>query len=440
MALEQLSREDRLYRMRHSAAHIMAEAVLEMFPEARFAIGPPIDTGFYYDFELPRALTPEDLPEIEGRMRQRIASDVVFEHSEMSKADALREFASQPFKVELIEGIADENVSLYRQGGFLDLCEGPHVDHTAQVPPFKLVNVAGAYWRGDEKRPMLQRIYGVMFETQDELDDYLARMEEAARRDHRKLGRELDLYMTSDLVGSGLPLLLPKGATVRRLLEEYTLGIEREAGYQHVYTPDLGKVELYKTSGHWEHYRDSMYPPMQLEHEELVLTPMNCPHHILVYQNKQHSYRELPLRIGEFGTMYRYEKSGVVGGLSRVRAINLNDAHLFCMPEQIKAEFAGVMRLVERAYATLGITDYTYRLSLGDRADTEKYVQNDEMWDLGERVLREALVELGLPFYEAPARPPSTAPRSMCRFAMCSAARRQCRRSRSTSTCPTSST
>lgn len=402
MALEQLSREDRLYRMRHSAAHIMAEAVLEMFPEARFAIGPPIDTGFYYDFELPRALTPEDLPEIEGRMRQRIASDVVFEHSEMSKADALREFASQPFKVELIEGIADENVSLYRQGGFLDLCEGPHVDHTAQVPPFKLVNVAGAYWRGDEKRPMLQRIYGVMFETQDELDDYLARMEEAARRDHRKLGRELDLYMTSDLVGSGLPLLLPKGATVRRLLEEYTLGIEREAGYQHVYTPDLGKVELYKTSGHWEHYRDSMYPPMQLEHEELVLTPMNCPHHILVYQNKQHSYRELPLRIGEFGTMYRYEKSGVVGGLSRVRAINLNDAHLFCMPEQIKAEFAGVMRLVERAYATLGITDYTYRLSLGDRADTEKYVQNDEMWDLGERVLREALVELGLPFYEAP--------------------------------------
>jgi threonyl-tRNA synthetase len=402
MPLDQLSREDRLYRMRHSAAHILAEAVLEMFPEARFAIGPPIDTGFYYDFELPRALTPEDLPEIEGRMRERIASDVTFEHSEMSKADALREFASQPFKVELIEGIADENVSLYRQGGFLDLCEGPHVDHTAQVPPFKLVNVAGAYWRGDEKRPMLQRIYGVMFETQDELDAYLSRMEEAARRDHRKLGRELELYMTSDLVGSGLPLLLPKGATIRRLLEEYMLGLEREAGYQHVYTPDLGKVELYKTSGHWEHYRDSMYPPMQLEHEELVLTPMNCPHHILIYENKQHSYRELPIRIGEFGTMYRYEKSGVVGGLSRVRAINLNDAHIFCTPDQIKSEFAGVMRLVERAYATLGITDYTYRLSLGDRADTEKYVRNDEMWDLGERVLREALVEMNLPFYEAP--------------------------------------
>jgi threonyl-tRNA synthetase len=373
-----------------------------MFPEAKFAIGPPIDNGFYYDFELPRPLTPEDLPQIEERMRKRMKSDVSFEHSEMTKADALKEFAAQPFKVELIEGITDERVSLYRQGAFIDLCEGPHVERTGQVPPFKLTSVAGAYWRGDEKRPMLQRIYGAMFETQEELDGYLARVEEAARRDHRKLGRELEIYMTSDLVGSGLPLLLPKGATVRRLLEEYMLKQERDAGYQHVYTPDLGKVELYKTSGHWEHYRDSMYPPMKLEHEELVLTPMNCPHHILIYQNALHSYRELPIRIAEFGTMYRYEKSGVVGGLSRVRAINLNDAHIFCTPEQIKSEFAGIMRLVERAYATLGITDYSYRLSLGDRADKEKYVQNDEMWDLGERVLREAMVELGLPFYEAP--------------------------------------
>ena len=269
------------------------------------------------------------------------------------------------------------------------------------MPPFKLVNTAGAYWRGSEKNPMLQRIYGVMFETQEELDDYLARMEEAAKRDHRKLGRELGLYMTSDLVGSGLPLLLPKGATVRRLLEEYMLKQERDAGYQHVYTPDLGKVELYKVSGHWEHYRDSMYPPMALEHEELVLTPMNCPHHILIYQNTLHSYRDLPVRIGEFGTMYRYEKSGVVGGLSRVRAINLNDGHIFCRPDQIKSEFAGVMRLVERAYATLGITEYSYRLSLRD-ADKEKYVQNDAMWEMGERVLREAMQELGLPFVEAP--------------------------------------
>jgi len=400
MSMETMSREDRLYRMRHSAAHIMAEAVLEMFPEAKFAIGPPIDHGFYYDFDLPRALTPEDLPQIEERMRARMASDVPFEHSEMTKEEALRAFAGQPFKVELIEGIADANVSIYTQGVFRDLCEGPHVERTAQVPPFKLTSVAGAYWRGDEKRPMLQRIYGAMFETQAELDDYLARIEEAARRDHRKVGRELEIYTTSDLVGSGLPSLLPKGATIRRLLEEYITKQEREAGYQHVYTPVLGKVELYKTSGHWEHYRDGMFPPMQLDHEELVLRPMNCPHHILLYQNSLHSYRELPLRIGEMGTMYRYEKSGVVGGLSRVRAINLNDAHIFCRPDQIQAEITSVLRLVERAFATLKITDYTYRLSLGDPSNTEKYVQDPEMWRVAEGELRDILETLKLPYYD----------------------------------------
>jgi len=402
VVLETLSKEDRLYRMRHSAAHIMAEAVLELFPEAQFAIGPPIDNGFYYDFLLPRPLTPEDLPEIEQRMRARMKSNVAFEHSEMAREEALRHFAGQPFKVELIEGITDEKVSLYKQGEFLDLCEGPHVERTGQVPPFKLTSVAGAYWRGDEKRPMLQRIYGAMFETQEELDDYLQRLEEAQRRDHRKLGRELELFMSDELFGSGLPALLPKGATIRRLLEEYMLEQERQAGYQHVYTPDLGKVELYKISGHWEHYRETMYPPMDLEHEQLVLTPMNCPHHIRIYQNGLHSYRELPIRLAEFGTMYRYEKSGVVGGLSRVRAINLNDGHIFCRVDQIESEFAGVMRLVERAYATLGITDYAYRLSLRDPADTEKYVQNDEMWEMGERMLRDTLRALELPFYEAP--------------------------------------
>jgi len=400
MSVEQMSREDRLYRMRHSAAHIMAEAVLEMFPEARFAIGPPIENGFYYDFELNRPLTPEDLPEIEARMRKRLASDVAFEHSEMTKPDALRQFAGQPFKIELIEGITDEIVSIYRQGAFIDLCEGPHVERTGQVPPFKLTSVAGAYWRGDEKRPMLQRIYGALFETQAELDDYLARVEEAARRDHRKLGRELEIYTTSDLVGAGLPSLLPKGATIRRLLEEYITKQEREAGYQHVYTPVLGKVDLYKTSGHWEHYRDGMFPPMQLEHEELVLRPMNCPHHILLYQNSLHSYRDLPLRIGEMGTMYRYEKSGVVGGLSRVRAMTLNDAHIFCRPDQIKAEITGVLRLVERAFATLKITDYTYRLSLGDPSNTEKYVQDPELWRVAEGELRDILETLKLPYYD----------------------------------------
>ncbi|HYM16168.1 MAG TPA: threonine--tRNA ligase [Dehalococcoidia bacterium] len=400
MELEQMSREDRLYRMRHSAAHIMAEAVLELFPEAKFAIGPPIEHGFYYDFELPRALTPEDLPVVEERMRARMASDVPFEHSELSKAEALRKFADQPFKVELIDGIADEKVSLYKQGAFLDLCEGPHVERTGQVPPFKLTSVAGAYWRGDEKRPMLQRIYGALFETQAELDDYLRRLEESAKRDHRKLGRELQLFTSNELVGAGLPTLLPKGATIRRLLEEYITRQERDAGYEHVYSPDLGKVDLYKRSGHWEHYRDSMFPPMQLEHEEMVLRPMNCPHHILVYESSLHSYRELPVRIAELGTMYRYEKSGVVGGLSRVRAMTLNDAHIFCRPDQIKPEITGVVRLVERAFATLGIIDYTYRLSLRDPANTEKYVQDDELWRVAEGELRDVLDTLGLAYYD----------------------------------------
>ncbi|HXK32495.1 MAG TPA: threonine--tRNA ligase [Dehalococcoidia bacterium] len=400
MDLKTLPREDRLYRMRHSAAHIMAEAVLELFPEAKFAIGPPVDNGFYYDFLLPRPLTPDDLPEIERRMRERMQSDVPFVHSEMPKDEALKRFADQPFKVELIEGIADEKVSLYQQGDFLDLCEGPHVERTGEVPPFKLVSVAGAYWRGDEKRPMLQRIYGLLFETQEELDDYLRRLDEAAKRDHRKLGRELELFTGHELVGQGLPLWLPKGATVRRLLEEYILKQERDAGYQHVYTPVLGKVDLYRMSGHWDHYRDTMFPPMQLEHEEMVLRPMNCPHHILVFKNKLHSYRELPVRIAELGGMFRYELSGVVGGLSRVRAMTLNDAHIFCREDQVQEEFANVMRLVERAYATLGITDYRYRLSLRDPDDKEKYVDDDEMWAFGERVLREAMDELGLPYYE----------------------------------------
>ncbi len=399
MSLEAMSRDDRLYRMRHSAAHIMAEAVLEMFPEAKFAIGPPIDNGFYYDFELPRALTPEDLPDIEARMRKRMSSDVPFEHSEMPKAEALRRFSSQPFKVELIEGIEGDSVSIYTQGAFTDLCEGPHVERTGQVPPFKLTSVAGAYWRGDEKRPQLQRIYGALFETQAELDDYLARVEEAARRDHRKLGRELELFVSNELVGAGLPLLLPKGATVRRLLEEYILNQERESGYQHVYTQDLGKVDLYKISGHWAHYRDGMFPPMQLEHEELVLRPMNCPHHILVYQAKLHSYRDLPVRLAELGKMYRYEKSGVVGGLSRVRAMTLNDAHIFCRPDQIKAEVMGVLRLVERAFATLRIVDYTYRLSLRD-ADKEKFVDDDDLWTTAEAELRDVLDTLQLPYYD----------------------------------------
>jgi len=400
--LKDMPKEERLERLRHSAAHIMAEAVMEIFPEAKLGIGPPIDNGFYYDFELPRSLTQDDLPEIEERMRKRIASNVPFEPSIISKGEALEKFADQPYKLELIADIPpDEEIGLYQQGTFVDLCHGPHVQMTGEVTDFKLMSVAGAYWRGSEKNPMLQRVYGAMFDTKEELDEYLQRLEEAARRDHRKLGRELELFMSSELLGSGLPILLPRGATVRRLLEEYIMGVERELGYLHVKSPDMGKVDLYKRSGHWDHYKDSMYPPMPLEHEELVLRPMNCPHHILVYENGLHSYRDLPLKIAEIGTMYRYEKSGVVGGLSRVRAMALNDAHIFVTPEQIKPEFSKVMQLVERAYGDLGITDYSYRLSLRDPKDTEKYVQNDEMWEFGERVLREAMQELGLPFYEA---------------------------------------
>jgi len=400
-AMDQMTKEDRLHRMRHSAAHIMAEAVLELFPGAKFAIGPPIEHGFYYDFDLPRPLTPDDLTVVEGRMHRTVDGNHPFVHSEVGKDEARRLFGDQPYKLELIEGIEDEQVSLYQHGPFTDLCEGPHVERTGQVGAFKLTSIAGAYWRGDEHRPMLQRIYGALFETPAELEDYLQRVEEAQRRDHRRLGRELDLFATHELVGAGLPLWLPKGAVVRRLLEEFILELEREAGYQHVYTPHLAKKDLYIKSGHWEHFKDDMFPPMELEHEELVLRPMNCPHHIIIYAQKKRSYRELPFRLAELGTQYRYERSGVVGGLSRVRAMTLNDAHIFCTPEQIKVEFSNVMRLVEKAYATLGITEYAYQLSLRDPEDKEKYAPNDAMWEMAERVLREALDDLGLPYTEA---------------------------------------
>ena len=389
-------------RLRHSAAHIMADAVLELFPEAKFAIGPPTEDGFYYDFQVSRAFGPEDLASIATLMQQRITADTPFVHTEVTRDEARERFHDQPYKQELVDAIPeDEAVSTYSHGSFVDLCEGPHVERTGQVEAFKLLTVAGAYWRGDERNPMLQRIYGTAFESQEALEEHLRLREEAERRDHRRLGRELELYTSSDLVGQGLPTLLPKGATIRRLLEEYVLALERKAGYQHVYSPALGKVDLYKRSGHWDHYQENMFPPMQIEHDELVLRPMNCPHHILVYETQMHSYRNLPVRIAEFGTMYRYERSGVVGGLSRVRAMTLNDAHIFCTPDQIKSEFAGVMQLVEKVYSQLGITEYSYRLSLRDPQDTRKYVANDAMWELGQRVLSEAMDELGLDYVAA---------------------------------------
>ncbi len=391
-----------LQRMRHSAAHVMAEAVQELFPTARFAIGPAIEDGFYYDMELPRTLTPEDFPPIEERMRKSIAADYPFVQSKWPRDKALSYFREhdQPYKIEIIENLPDAEVGIYQQGPFLDLCRGPHVDRTSQIGAIKLLRVAGAYWRGDEHQPMLQRLYGTAWSSQAELDEYLERLEEARRRDHRKIGKDLELFMISDEVGAGLPIWLPKGATVRHLLEDYIVGVERANGYQHVYTPQLAKLDLYKRSGHWEHYHDSMYPPMKLESgEELVLRPMNCPHHIEVYKYAMRSYRDLPIRIAELGTMYRLEKSGELAGLSRVRAMTLNDAHIFCTPDQMLEEFITVVKLIQETYRVLGFTQYRYRLSLRDPNDKVNFEDNEEMWQRSEAALRQALAELGLDYY-----------------------------------------
>jgi threonyl-tRNA synthetase len=396
---------DALQVLRHSAAHLLAAAVMELYPNVKLGIGPPIETGFFYEFLRAEPFTQEELEKIEAKMRELAAKDIPNERKWLPKPEALQLYRStnQEFKCELVDEKADEPmVSFYTTGKFIDFCRGPHIPSTGRIKAFKLMNVSGAYWKGKEGNPQLQRIYGACFMEQKDLDDYLHRLEEAKKRDHRKLGKELELFTVSDLVGSGLPLWLPKGATVRRLLEEYILQKEREAGYQHVYTPDLAKVDLYIRSGHWEHYHEDMFPPIDLKTEELVLRPMNCPHHILIYESGKRSYRDLPVRIAELGTMYRYERSGVLSGLSRVRCMTLNDAHIFCTPEQIKEEFAGVMKLVEQAYKDLGIKEYTYRLSLRSKGPSDKYVANDEMWDMAEQMLREAMDSLGLPYTEAP--------------------------------------
>ena len=390
----------RVYR--HSTAHLLAAAVLELYPETQLGIGPPIESGFYYDFDRATAFTPEDLEKIEKRMWEIQQRNLPYERIYTRKDDGLKKYRDAWMKCELIDERAGDVFTEYTLGPhFIDFCLGPHVPNTSKIKAFKLLSIAGAYWRGDEHNKQLQRIYGTAFFTKKDLEDYLNRLEEAKRRDHRRLGRELELFTVNESVGAGLPLWLPKGATIRRLLEDYILERERATGYQHVYTPDLAKVELYQRSGHWAHYHQDMFPTMDLETEKMVLRPMNCPHHILVFESKKRSYRDLPIRIAELGTMYRYERSGVLSGLSRVRSMTLNDAHIFCTPEQIKEEFSGVMRLVEQAYRDLGITQYRYRLSLRDPANKDKYVNNDEMWALGERVLREAMDSLGLPYIEA---------------------------------------
>lgn len=387
-----------LERMRHSGAHVMAEAIMDVFPGARLGIGPPIENGFYYDFELPRPVTPEDLASIEQKMRESVAADKRFERRPVTKDEALALFSDQPYKLELIEQFGDGNLSVYQQGGFVDLCRGPHVDSTGQLGPFVLTNVAGAYWRGSEKNPMLQRIYGTMWPTQEELDQHLHNLELARERDHRRLGKELELFTFSPDIGSGLPLFLPRGEMLRRTMEDYVRQTQTRYGYQHVWTGNLVKRELYEKSGHLAHYSDVMFPPMEDETDVYMLKPMNCPSHMTLFNTQYHSYRDLPLRYAEFATLYRYEKSGELHGLTRVRSLTQDDCHIFCTPEQIEEEFSRAIELIREVLNTYGFTDYYVQLSLHDPNDVEKFVADEEKWNRAEQALRDALDALGVKY------------------------------------------
>ncbi len=381
-------------RMNHSAAHIMAEAVLCLFPEAKFGIGPTIESGFYYDFELSRALTPDDLPLIEGKMREIIAKNEPFVAEELGKDEARRLFADQPYKLELIDEIPDASVTVYRQGSFTDLCRGPHLDRTGEVKEFKLTHVAGAYWRGDEKRPMLQRIYGVAFGSRDEIDEYLWRQAETARRDHRRLGRELDLFSTHEEIGPGLICWHPKGAVIRQIIEDFWKAEHIRRGYDVVYTPHIAKVDLWKTSGHWEFYREFLFSPMEIEGHQYMLRPMNCLGHIMIYKSELRSYRNLPLRYAELGTVYRYERTGVLYGLARVRGFTQDDAHIFCRPDQVEDELAGVLSFVQFMMSSLGFKEYDIFLS----TRPDKYAGTIPMWEEATGRLRGALERLALAY------------------------------------------
>jgi threonyl-tRNA synthetase len=391
------SNEFDLARMRHSAAHVLAEAVLEIFPDAKLAIGPAIESGFYYDFDLPRALTPDDLEEIEKRMARHIKAKERFERREVGRNEALQMFADQPYKLELIQDLAaDEIISTYQNGPFLDLCRGPHVDDTSGIGAFKLMSVAGAYWRGDERRPMLQRVYGTAWNSQDELDAYLHQLEEARKRDHRKLGRELGLFTLSDDIGQGIPIFFPKGEMVRHLMESYVRDTQTRYGYQHVWTGHLVKEDLYRRSGHLEHYADVMFPAMVDEEQRYRLKPMNCPSHMTLFNQQLHSYRELPLRYAEFATLYRYEKSGELNGLTRVRSLTQDDCHVFCTEEQVGEEFGLALDLIREILDTYGFSDYRIRLSL--RGAEGKFVADDDKWQRAEAALRAALDAKGVAY------------------------------------------
>ena len=389
-----LKKHEPLEEMRHSAAHVLAQAVQSLFPDAKFGIGPVIENGFYYDFDLPRSLTPEDLLIIESKMREIIKDDLPFIKEEATKEAAYHIFATQPYKLELINDLPDSTVTIYRQGIFTDLCRGPHVASTSEIKSFKLTHVAGAYWRGDESRPMLQRIYGVAFATQAELENYLSLQAEAAKRDHRKLGKELDLFSIHEEIGPGLICWHPNGALIRQIIEDFWKAEHIKQGYSIVYTPHIAKLDLWKTSGHWDFYRDYLYPPMEVEGQQYMLKPMNCLGHILIFQSQIRSYRHLPLRYAELGTVYRRERTGVLYGLARVRGFTQDDAHIFCRPEQIGEEVAGVLKLAQFMMNTFGFKDYDLLLS----TRPEKYVGTLEMWEKATYSLKHVLEELDLPY------------------------------------------
>jgi threonyl-tRNA synthetase len=393
--LDALSIEERLERLRHSAAHIMADVVMEMFPDAKLGIGPPIDTGFYYDFTLPRSLTTEDLPIIEEKMRKRVESDVPFDHDEMSKEEARSLFSDQPYKLELIDDIPEERVGLYRHGNFVDLCQGPHVARTGQVKAFRLMNLAGAYWRGSERNPMLQRIYGALFESEEELEAHLEQIEEAYRRDHRRLGRQLDLYSLHEEYGPGLVYWHPKGGRIRTIIEDFWRQEHYRHGYEIVYSPHIGKSTLWETSGHLNFYSEDMYSPMDVDGQDYYIKPMNCPFHIQMYKSGLRSYRELPIRMAELGTVYRYERSGVLHGLLRVRGFTQDDAHIFCRPDQVKDEIERCVEFMQFFFHSFGFQDF--RVYLSTRDETGKYAGSLEDWDMATTILREVVGDSGLP-------------------------------------------
>ena len=399
-----IKEDEKLSVLNHSCAHLLAQAVKHLYPQAKFWVGPVIEDGFYYDIDLGDVtLTEEDLPKIEKEMKKISKDGKRIVRHELTKEEALEMFKDDPYKIDLISRM-DENettISCYTQGDFTDLCRGPHVETVKELKHFKLLKVSGAYWKGDANNKMLQRIYGVAFYDEESLNAHIKELEEAKERDHRKIGKDLDIFMNHDLVGKGMPLWLPNGAIVRKQLENYIYKKEQELGYLHVYTPCVGTVDLYKTSGHWDHYKENMFPSMKVDDEEFVLRPMNCPHHMLIYGNEIHSYRDLPIRIGEFATDFRYEASGAVKGLERVRCMCQNDAHLFVTPEQIKDEFKKVVSLILDVYKDFNIKNYTFRLSLRDKEDKEKYFDDDDMWNMAESKLREVLNELGVVYHEA---------------------------------------